>query len=309
MAAAAKRVKSFIPCTVKQLHPSLWEAAAKTAREISPRNAPAIQNLSAFMSGELIDQLLTPARIAALTDKYWGPAGVDLSVSFMETTRQDLADRILSHMNAWGPSGAGGNVRFRYVASDGDVRISRGPGGYWSYIGTDIRHIARNEPTMNLEGFVMATPESEYKRVVRHETGHTLGCPHEHMRAAIVALLNPSKTINYFRQTQGWSAEEVRQQVLTPLDERSLMGTPTDVTSIMCYQLPASITTNNKPIPGGNDINASDAEFIRKICPLAAGPVDPPTGGGDPPAADVRVLIEISKKSVTLPDGKTYAWK
>ena len=60
-------------------------------------------------------------------------------------------------------------------------RISRGSEGYWSYLGTDIRLIPRNRPTMNLQGFTMNTSESEYKRVVRHETGHTLGFPHEHI--------------------------------------------------------------------------------------------------------------------------------
>jgi len=54
--------------------------------------------------------------------------------------------------------------------------------GYWSYLGTDILHIPKNRPTMCLENFSMDTLESEYKRVVRHETGHTLGFPHEHMR-------------------------------------------------------------------------------------------------------------------------------
>jgi hypothetical protein len=60
-------------------------------------------------------------------------------------------------------------------------QISRGSEGYWSYLGTDIRLIPWNRPTMNLQGFTMNTSESEYKRVVRHETGHTLGFPHEHI--------------------------------------------------------------------------------------------------------------------------------
>src|SRR5207248_2959407 len=105
----------------------------------------------------------------------------------------------------------------------------------------------------NLQGFTMSTPESEYKRVVRHETGHTLGFPHEHMRRALVARIDPEKAYEYFERTQGWPRSVVDQQVLTPLDETSLMGTPADETSIMCYQLPGSITRDGRPIIGGLD--------------------------------------------------------
>jgi hypothetical protein len=33
------------------------------------------------------------------------------------------------------------------------------------------------------------TPDAEFYRVVRHETGHTLGFPHEHMRKEIIVVL------------------------------------------------------------------------------------------------------------------------
>src|SRR4029077_12718251 len=135
----------------------------------------------------------------------------------------DLRARILLHMNAWG---ARTNVTFTESSTDPQVRIARmsGPdGGYWSYVGTDIKSISATDPTMNLEGFTMQTPESEFHRVVRHETGHTLGCPHEHMRRELVAKIDPKKAIKYFGQTQGWSPQEVRQQVLTPIEEGSLL--------------------------------------------------------------------------------------
>ena len=62
----------------------------------------------------------------------------------------------------------------------------------------------------------------------------------------------------------------VDQQVLTPLDERSIMGTRADQTSIMCYQLPAEITRDGQPILGGLDINTTDRTFARRIYPPAA---------------------------------------
>ena len=57
--------------------------------------------------------------------------------------------------------------------------------------------------TMNLEAFTMNTPESEFHRVVRHETGHTLGFPHEHMRKALVDKIDPQKALEFFGRTQG----------------------------------------------------------------------------------------------------------
>jgi len=88
---------------------------------------------------------------------------------------------------------------------------------------------------MNLQGLTMNTPDSEYRRVIRHEAGHTLGFPHEHMRRALVARIDREKAYEWFRRTQGWDRATVDAQVLTPLEEASLMRTPAGQTSIMCY--------------------------------------------------------------------------
>ena len=122
----------------------------------------------------------------------------------------------------------------------------------------------------------MDTPESEFHRVVRHETGHTLGFPHEHMRKALVDKIDPQKAIEFFGRTQGWSAEEVRAQVLTPLEESSLRGTKPDPKSIMCYQIPGELTKEGKPIIGGKDIDSSDFGFAAMIYPKKVGaPLNP----------------------------------
>jgi len=247
-------------CTPKALPKRLAFAAAQTAIRINPINAPMMAphaTLGVRIPSE-------PLAIAVLTQKYWGPTPRQLTVSFMETAPADLRARILDHMNAWTDTGC---ISFVETNGSGDVRISRGNGGYWSYLGTDIHHIPRNRQTMNLQGFTMNTPESEYKRVVRHETGHTLGFPHEHMRKALIARIDPDKAYEFFQRTQGWNRQMVDAQVLTPLDEASLMSTPPDETSIMCYQLPGSITRDGRPIIGGIDINATDFAFAGRIYP------------------------------------------
>ncbi|MEO6810414.1 MAG: M12 family metallopeptidase [Isosphaeraceae bacterium] len=247
-------------CIPKLVPKSMLVKAAKNAVGINPFNQPEYGSLHMAAPGLEVTELF----IAAVTAKYWGSNPRTLTVSFMESTATDLRRRIVSHLNAWTRTGC---VQFSETSGVGQVRISRGSGGYYSYLGTDILVIPRNRQTMNLEGFTMNTPESEYKRVIRHEAGHTLGFPHEHMRKTLVLRIDPEKAYDYFRRTQGWSRTQVDQQVLTSLDERTLMATPADQTSIMCYQLPGSITRNGQPILGGLDINQSDYDFVGQIYP------------------------------------------
>ena len=216
-------MKISLVCTPKRLPVEKLVAAAKTAMDVNPFNHAPAERLTRVMPGFIA----TPERIAVLTTKYWGLQGVHLTVGFMDNPEAALRKRILQHMNAWAKTA---NVKFVESATDPQVRIARvggQDGGYWSYLGTDILHIPKKDQTMNLEAFTMSTPESEYHRVVRHETGHTLGFPHEHMRRALVAKIDPAKAIAYFERTQGWT-EEVRQQVLTPIEESTLRGTAAD---------------------------------------------------------------------------------
>ena len=267
-----------IVCTPKSLPRSQLVKAAATASEINPVNHPPLHQLSTVLPG------FTPTKefIAVLTTKYWHAKGVRLTMGFLDNPPADLRAHIIAHMNAWSSRL---NVSFTESNTEAKVRIARTEGsGYWSYLGTDILSIASDEATMNLEAFTMDTPESEFIRVVRHETGHTLGCPHEHMRRELVERIDPDKAIEYFGLTQGWTPDQVRQQVLTPLEDSSLIGTShSDPNSIMCYQIPGTITKDGKPILGGTDIDPSDFDFMSGIYPkpdqmtVSAGPVSPPS--------------------------------
>src|SRR5882672_9761687 len=209
-----------IVCSPKRLPRSLWIDAARTASGINPLNHPPINRLS------LVEKGFTPSplSIAVLTTKFWHTKGVKLRVGFLDNPPPALRTRIVAHMNAWNKTT---NVQFVQSKTDPEVRIARAEGdGYWSYLGTDVLSINADEPTMNLDSFTMNTPESEFHRVVRHETGHTLGCPHEHMRGDLVKLIDPEKAIKFFGETQGWDEDMVRRQVLTPIEVGSLLGTP-----------------------------------------------------------------------------------
>ncbi|MDB4916620.1 MAG: Molecular chaperone [Gemmatimonadetes bacterium] len=289
----------IILCTPKQLPPAKLLKAARNAAHHNPGNKPAF-----------VGAPPTKMSIAVVTRKYWGSAGVQLTVSFMDAPPADLRKRILLHMNAWAKTA---NVKFTETAGTGRVRIARvaggDEGGYWSYVGTDIEHIPHDAPTMNLEGFTMNTDDGEFYRVVRHETGHTLGCPHEHMRRELVELIDRDKAIKYFFDNDGWTPQMVVQQVLTPIEESSLMGTEhTDQTSIMCYQLPGSITKNGEPIIGGRDIDASDYAFMAKTYPPISTAVKPtPTKKKKPTPKKTMAFQEPAGPEEEQTPGGTWA--
>ena len=250
-------------CRPKRLPKSLLVEAARTAIRINPVNHPRIDQLAGLMRGFRA----SPQRIAVMTTSYWGSAGVKLTVAFLDNPPAALRKRILLHMNAWDKDA---NIRFVPGKTDPQVRISRvgeKDGGYWSYVGTGVLHIPKGEATMNLEGFTMQTPDSEFYRVVRHETGHTLGFPHEHMRRALVNRIDRKKAIAYFKRMDGWTARETVEQVLTPIEDAAILGTLVDPKSIMCYQIPGEVTKDGKPIVGGLDIDESDYRFAGQIYP------------------------------------------
>lgn len=291
---------SDIGCTAKYLPSELSVVAAETAVRQNPVNRVTSENLS--QTGMIFPK----DYLAVMTSKYWGANGVKLTVGFMENTPADLRNRIIMHMNAWREYA---NVSFAYSEVSPQVRITREGQGYWSYLGTDILHIPKNEPTLCLQAFTMQTPEPEYRRVVRHETGHTLGFPHEHMRKSIVDRIDVNKAIAYFRQTQGWNATMVQEQVLKPLAAESIFGTPdADETSIMAYTLPGVITKDGKPIIGGSDIAPQDIEFVSKIYPKAGTPPQPPEAASGK-GMDMNVDFEKKLVSIRLPAGWTVTKK
>lgn len=263
-------MKVTLVCSPRSLPREHWVAAAQRATEVNPANYPRLERLVRAVP----DFQVTAERVAVVTAKYWGLKGVRLTVGFLDNPPKDLRARLLLHMNAWAKRA---NVTFVVSNTSPQVRIARANApdavaGYWSYVGTDILQIPADEPTMNLQDFTMQMPESEFHRVVRHETGHTLGFPHEHMRRELVAKIDPEKAIAYFGQTQGWSPEEVRQQVLTPIEESTIRGTAhADPHSIMCYQIPGSLTKDGNPIVGGLDIDAKDYAFSALIYPKSKG--------------------------------------
>jgi hypothetical protein len=257
---ASKTILPVKSCSIKLLPQEQWIKAAATAVQVNRANAPAIQQLKQMAPGTVIP----PEHIAALTTKYWKAGKVRLTVGFLDSPPTALRKRILSHMNAWGKYG---DIKFVLSNVNPQVRIARVAGdGYWSYLGVDILSIKASDPTLNLDSFTMQTQDSEFYRVVRHETGHTLGFPHEHMRKEVVSRIDPDKAKAYFKKSDNWSPQEVVDQVLTPLDQSALIATAKpDVKSIMCYWLPAEIMKDGIAVPGGTNIDKLDGQFAKSL--------------------------------------------
>mgnify|MGYP003341312235 CR=1 FL=1 len=119
-------------CTPKLLPSRLRIKAAAVAQAINPVNSPGFGPVAELAVAAPMD----PLRIAVLTAKYWGPAPRRLTVSFLDNPETALRAKILSHMNAWSKTCG---ISFVETQGLGDVRVSRGAGGYWSYLGTDIK--------------------------------------------------------------------------------------------------------------------------------------------------------------------------
>lgn len=251
-----------IVCTPRSLTPQQAEKATRRSLEVNPDNVLMVEQAPPGRRG-------APRRLAVSIANRWPITGVRLTVQFLDGPEAELRRKILLHMNAWAKTA---NVQFVETSGLGEVRILRSNerryAGYWSYVGTEILGIDEDEPTMNLEGFTLAVSEEEFTRVVRHEAGHTLGFEHEHMRTDLVKRIDVRKAIAYYRRTERWKAEETRQQVLTPLAKKSIYGTTeSDPHSIMCYEIPGSITLSGRAIVGGTDITPKDFAFAAKVYP------------------------------------------
>jgi hypothetical protein len=257
-------------CTPKLPARKKWLEVARQAQALRKDNVPDGLDLEALASNPVErGRLMLNIRLR------WPKSGVDLSVGFLDGPSGELRAKILAHMNMWNKTA---NVSFRETgnAEEADVRIARThggeTGGNWSWLGVDIRNHP-GEPTMNLDGFTMSKPDSEFRRVVCHEAGHTLGFPHEHLRGEFISNLDRDRTIAHFTETQGWSEEDVVFQLLTPLVQTDHDGTPVaDPHSIMCYEIPGSCTINGQPIVGGTEINAVDFAFAGRVYPKTGSP-------------------------------------
>ena len=208
---------------------------------------------------------VTLSRMATEISTEW-KNGRTLTVSFTGGNKL-VKERIIRHAKLWmnhanieldfSPRIKKGNIRIGFDMNDGS----------WSYVGNQILSIPQNEPTMNFGWLTPTLNDEEYSRVVLHEFGHSLGCIHEHERPDNGIPWNKPKVYVYYAQKDGWSKEEVDDQVFDKYDKDIIRAGKLDKKSIMMYPVPDELTIGKYRIGWNRTLSPEDKKFIAALYP------------------------------------------
>src|SRR6266508_2082650 len=162
------------------------------------------------------------------------------------------------------------NLTLAFVTGNAsEIRVSFAEQGFsWSTVGTDALTVSRSRPTVNFGWLEPTTSLREYQRVVRHEFGHALGMVHEHQNPAALGLIpwDKPKVYAYYAQ-QGWTPDDVDDNIFEVYSEDSTNHTVFDPTSIMEYAIPDSLTVGSYAIGWNTSLSATDEGFMRQQYP------------------------------------------
>jgi serralysin len=199
------------------------------------------------------------------------------------------------------------NLKLEFVGDyrQADVRIAYNKDdGSWSYLGTSIASIPREEPTMNYGWLEPTTSQTEYDRVVLHEFGHTWGYPHEHSHPRNDIPWDKPACYEYYRRTQGWTSEDVDQQVFFRYSESQTQFSEFDKRSIMLYSIPNALTIGDYEVGWNVDLSEGDIAFAAWQYPKDV--VQPPA---PPPKPVEPQLVTVSAPALGANPSKYYGKK
>lgn len=198
--------------------------------------------------------------IAIIFEKKW-QAGRTLKIAFLGEVDPTVKAKIISYAKQWLDFV---NLKFDFVDGDGgDIRISTTPGGSWSYIGTDAKLIPADEPTMNYGWLLPNTTDAEYSRVVLHEFGHALGAIHEHQHPEVGIPWDRPKVYEYYER-QGWSKDQVDNNIFKKYSSNQLNVSNYDRASIMHYAVPNELTVGDWEVVWNTFLSETDKVFMKR---------------------------------------------
>ncbi len=267
MAVRRKHIKL---CREKVLPMAKQMTAASRALSENPANVPSLGRsprpaMGAPPSNER-------ARMALVTGKRWAP-GRKLTVSFKGGS-STVRKKIEKYARKW-MEFANVDLVFKQ-SSNAEIRIAFDrDDGSWSYLGTDALSINKNKATMNYGWLYDNTSAAEYSRVVLHEFGHALGCIHEHSHPEHGIPWDKPKVYAYYKEKDGWTKDEVDDQVFFRYSKSHTSFSKFDKKSIMLYAVPQALTVGNYAVGWNRVLSANDKSFIKTMYPgRAERPVD-----------------------------------
>ena len=171
-------------------------------------------------------------------------------LSIQEAVKKVVTERIKPLVNL--------DISFVDNPANANVRVSFDPnGGAWSLVGTD--HLDQTSgATMNLGWFDVPT--------TIHEFCHVLGMIHEHQNPSGQTIMwNENKVLEWAKETQGWSEQTTKDNIINKYDKSSINGSSFDPLSIMLYFFPADLTLNNTGTKQNFRLSSEDVIWIDKV--------------------------------------------
>lgn len=204
--------------------------------------------------------------VAALRTKMW-TVGQVIRVKFMDSLSNTLRLRIEKAAREWELYA---NVRLQFVRrGKAEIRIGLNPReGSWSYMGRDALYLDSLSKTMNFGWFNDRTPDYEIRRTTLHEFGHALGLIHEHQNPLQNIQWDVEKVYTYYAQTQGWSRQDVDQNLFRKYSSTQTQFCRYDPLSIMHYSVPKQLTLDGFEVRWNFQLSAEDKSFIGRMYPF-----------------------------------------
>lgn len=234
--------------------------AAQRAVAVNPENLPTMLPMRSndmLVVGNHSRDLHAAGMI--LTGRKW-PNGATLRIAFIGGDAR-VNERIKDTALLWEKYV---NLKLRFLENleDAHIRIAQDKNdGSWSYLGTSNLEIPKNEPTMNYGWLEPDTSQTEYNRVVLHEFGHAFGMPHEHNHPRAGIPWDVEAVYAYYTSTQGWTREEVDQQLFARYEESQTQFSEFDKNSIMLYHIPNELTIGDYEVGWNTELSEGDIKF------------------------------------------------
>jgi Astacin (Peptidase family M12A) len=201
------------------------------------------------------------------------------------------------------------NLKLDFVRDGAaEIRISfRDVGFSWSTVGTDAVSRPRMLPSMNYGWLKPNTAEREYRRVVLHEFGHALGMIHEHQNPEAVGRIpwDKPKVYAYYAR-QGWSQQDVDENIFDVYDRDDTNFTSFDSGSIMQYAVPDDLTVGSFAIGWNTELSELDKDFMRRQYPKGSPGTVSLTVGAPAHEADLSVGAEVDTYRFEAETAATY---